>query len=93
MENEHSYPARVNSLLDEIKFKKNKIKELEDRLKAEEKTTIIIRSQNIELQKDLRELKSGLLKYGVDGDKLLTYSTIPDSQGDISVITDRRNTK
>ena len=45
--NEQSHAEKINNLMTELKFKKNKMRDLEDKLKQEEKVTIQVRTQNL----------------------------------------------
>ena len=62
MVHENDYPKKIKSLIDELKFSKDKLVELKENLSREQKTTDHFRLQNQQLQDTIRDIKMKIVK-------------------------------
>lgn len=60
MTNEFDYPAKIKGLVEELRYSKEKIKEIEDKLRKEEKQSILTQDSMVKLEESCRELKTKL---------------------------------
>ena len=59
---ENNYPQKIKGLIDELKYSKDKIKDLDDELKREERVCQSVQQNNAILIDANRELKQRLMK-------------------------------
>jgi hypothetical protein len=57
MSNEYEYPAKIKQLVEEIRFAKDKIKELEEKSRKDSKTAMMALEYRVKLEEACRDLK------------------------------------